>query len=194
MKTSLGFYLGVATAYFGISAQGAIVTFNFDESLNIVTTYSTTVGGVTLTLENPNSTSGKFAADSDGLLLTNDPGSGPDSFQFKFSTAVTVVSYEIGFVLNPTAGSFTLSRTGASTTGNDLSSAGSHPINGVFTSGADQTITLTSNPTGTPGWSQLKSFTVNTAVPEPTEAVAVAGGACLMGAWILRSKSAPVQA
>lgn len=187
MKTYLSLsVLGTLLAT-GLGAQGAIVTFTFDESANLQSTLSQTVSGLTFSASNPNSSNGKFAADSDGLLVTDNPGSGPSSFQFSFSAPVQMVSYSIGFVLDGTSGSFTLSRPGQSSTGNGLASGGSFSINGTFTPSANQTINLTSSLSGSPGWSQIKTFTVNT-VPEPAEGMALAGIACGIGAWLLRAR------
>ncbi|HTI69109.1 MAG TPA: hypothetical protein VMF06_04050 [Candidatus Limnocylindria bacterium] len=167
--------------------QAADVVFTFDESADLQPTFSETVSGITLTLSNPNSNNGKFAADSEGLLLTSDPSQGPTSFQMSFSSAVQVVGYSLGFVLDGTTGTFSLDRTGATSSGNDLSSAGDFSINGTFTAAGGQTITLTSNPTGGPGWSQIKSFTV-TPVPEPADFAIVGAALCGAAAFIVRNR------
>ena len=175
----------ITAALWAGSAQAATIVFTFGDSLNLQSTYSETVSGVTLTLANPNSNNGKLAADSDGFLITNDGSQGPSSLTMTFDAAVTITGYSIGFVLDGTSGGFDLNRTGASSTGNDLSTGGGHSINGTFTVAAGQTVTLTSSLSGSPGWSQMNSLTV-TQVPEPGEAAVFAAGVCGAAALIRR--------
>lgn len=188
MKASLVPALIVGAFLGGAPLCAQSVIFSFNETLNNAATYSDTQSGITISLSNPNSNNGRFAADSDGNLLTSDSSQGPTSFQMSFSQAVQITDYSIGFVIDGTTGSFSLARTGLSSTGNDLSQAGSFPISGIFTAAANQVITLTSDPTGSPGWSQIKSFTV-TPVPEPAETMAVVAAACGVAGLLIRRRS-----
>lgn len=184
MKIAMRVPLVVCTIL-SCSTLYAQVVFTFGPSLNDQATYSDTVSGITISLSSPNSNNGHFAADSDGNLLTSDPDLGPNSFQISFNHAVQITGYSIGATIDPTTGTFSLSRTGLSSTGNDLSQTGSFSINGTFTAAANQTITLTSDPAGDPGWSQIKSFTV-TAIPEPAETTAAIAAVCGVAGLILR--------
>ena len=190
MKLSSSLSLSAMIAATTFAAHAADIIFTFDGSNgnpNGQTTFSETVSGVTLTISNADSSGGLFAADSDGLVLSSDNTLGPTSFQMSFSSAVQVTAYSIGAIIDPTTGTFTLSRTGGSSSGNALSPVGSYPINGTFTATANQTITLTSNPSGSPGWSQIKTFTVSE-VPEPVETAAVVTALCGVAALIIRQR------
>ncbi len=163
-------------------ASHALV-FEFGNSVNTETSWSTTVSGITLSLSGANSNSGAFTSDGNGIVLSDDLDLGMNQFQMSFNAPVRIDSYTIGLVLDPTTGSFSLSRIGASSTGNDLSSAGTYSLAGNFTAGANQIITFSSDPTGIPAWSQLQAFTV-TPVPEPAETTAVVAAACgLLALW-----------
>lgn len=163
-------------------ASHALV-FEFGNSVNAASTWSTTVSGITLSLGNPDSNGGSFVSDENGIVISNDPDLGVTQFEMSFNAPVRIVSYTIGFVLEPTGGDFSLSRAGASSTGNGLSAVGTYSLAGDFTAGANQIITFSSDPTGTLPWSQLQAFTV-TPVPEPAGTVSVVAAACgLLALW-----------
>ncbi|HTI71751.1 MAG TPA: hypothetical protein VMF06_17380 [Candidatus Limnocylindria bacterium] len=178
--------VGLWSAVFGaaLATQAATVVFTFGVDDNGTTSNTYTSGGVTLTFSDADS--GSFVSDSDGLWMAKSGGPVPSSWNLSFDTAVSVVSYEIGYATDAAAGTFTLSTSGSTSTGNTLAPAGTYSINGAFSIPANQSGTLTSFVSLDGEWAQLKTLTVTT-VPEAGSSVLAAGSLCLV-AWVgLRS-------
>jgi hypothetical protein len=99
-------------------ANAAVITYTFDGSIDGQTTYSDTQGGVTLTISDLSPTAA-IVADSDGICLAGASGFCDDlnSLNISFSSAVQLVSYQVGFL-----------------------STGNEALNLLFTQGANQSL------------------------------------------------------
>ena len=139
-----------------------MLTFALDGAEG-VSSFTETVSGVTLTLSNPNN--GTFTNPGTGIVLGAANQGGTTTFNFTLSATGQVVSYVAGSNFQPESGSFSLSIAGVTTsTGNDLSTPGSHTLAGTFLLPAGSTGLLTATePTNDFG--QLGSVTF--LVPEP---------------------------
>jgi hypothetical protein len=188
-KTAMALLAAVAIPV--VAASAAVTIFTFDGTEG-VSTYSKTVDGITMTLSDPVESSSVFAfgiiniGPANGDLDLSAPGVLVSSFKFKFDAPVKLVSYSVGVVAGPAAGTFSLSGPAAAiSTGNTLASTGSHDFNGNFTLAANAVGTWTANiPSGT--YPTIRSITVDTAVPEPGQWALVSGALCVLTAFGIR--------
>jgi hypothetical protein len=173
-----------------VTANAAIIIFTFDGTEG-ATSYSKTVSGVTLTLTNPVESDGVFAfgnvgAGSGDLNLSN-VGVYVSSFNFKFSSDVTVTGYNISQIDGTPSGTFSLSAPGATTSsGNSLATTGDNSVSGTFSIAANTIGTFDSTiPAGT--YIAMHSITVTT-VPEPGEWATITATGCGLAALLLRRR------
>lgn len=184
--------LFVAALLAGVAESQAQVVFTFDGAQNGFATFTLTQGGITLSASDANGPSGKFGSEATaGLFISGDNSYGQTTFKFSFDTPVRITHYQVGDANDASGVAFDLARTsgtaGTPSANNDLSTVGSFSINGTFNVNANQEITFTSN-AGFSAFSQLRSFTVVSAVPEPAETTAIAAGVCGLVAFAARRR------
>lgn len=154
------------------SANAALVTFDFGPADNGLATIVKTVGGVTLTLSNPQPE--PFVTDADGLaVLSTGAFSNIDTFDMVFSAQVILTSYSLGF-LQLLDGNETMTFTDGISTSIEAFpfATGTRNFANQFTVAAGQTIMVTAGGNEFPNLLQLGQLTVDTvpiaAVPEPS--------------------------
>ncbi len=177
------------------AAQADTFTYNLSGTEG-ASTYSQTVNGVTLSLlANPTEISNVYAfgiinsGPANGDLDLSAPGVLVSAFTFSFSSAVTIDSYNVGVIAGPSAGTFSLSASGSTTSsGNLLTSTGSHAVSGPFSIAANTVGTWTATiPSGTYTYPTIRSITVTT-VPEPGEWATITAAGCGFAALLLRRR------
>jgi hypothetical protein len=160
-----------------IVANAAIVTFEFNGGDSGLTSVVKTVDGLTLTVDNfsPASTS---VADSDGLCLTGIGGFCPDlnSLDLTFSSAVRLVSYQVGFLSgdNEVAELLFSQGSNSSLETNFVDEAVASFVNQFVANGGDA-VNLSASSLAGPGSLQFRLLTVDTNVtvdPNPVSAPA----------------------
>jgi len=154
------------------AAPAAPVTFTIDTSDNGQSTITKTVGGITLTLSNCtcNGVSRNFRTDNDGIFLRQtsghanscvSQGDGCDAFSMSFDSAVTLQSYEVGYVDAGASGTFVLTATSGNSLNNPLNPVGTYAFNSTPSLAAAETASVTVSMTGG-GPNQIKTITVDT--------------------------------
>ena len=173
-----------------VTANAAVIIFTFDGTEGS-TSYSKTVSGVTLTLTNPVESGNVFAfgqvGSNAGDLNLSNIGIYVSSFNFKFSSDVTVTGYNLSQIDGTPAGTFSLSAPGSTTsTGNSLATTGDNSVSGTFSIAANTIGTFDSTiPAGT--YIAVHSITVTT-VPEPGEWATITAAGCGAAALLLRRR------
>ncbi len=177
------------------AAHAGVIIFTFDGSEGAQSTsYSKTVGGVTMTLTNPVESDDVFAFGQ----VTGSGGAAGDlnlsafnvyvsSFKFQFSSDVIVTGYNISQIDGTPDGTFSLSAPGSTTSsGNSLTTTGDHTVSGTFSIAANTIGTF--NSTIAPDtYLALHSITVTT-VPEPGEWATITAAGCGAAALLLRRR------
>lgn len=162
-------------------AQAQSVTFMIDDFdlYSYQSEIEITVSGLTLYLSNPNSPTGLFLIDYDGIFLSGDEGYGETtSFHIRFSDHVTFDFYEIGYVWG-TGSTFDLSNpSGPGSLNNTTNSTGIHNFNTPFTLHAGQTAVLNAQLPDIDYLFHIKAIGV-TVVPEPSTYLALVGATIL---------------
>ena len=174
-------HLALTTFASILAAQASVIDFDFNAEANGQSTFSETRSGVTITLSDPSPVN--FSADTagPGLYFDGNGVAGPNAFTMSFSSAVQFTGYTVSF---NDAGSFSLSRTGASSTGNAFDTVGFHSLNGTFTAAANEPILFTSTGGTTNGF-QFSHFFVDASAPVPEPGETAAATAILCGATAL---------
>lgn len=175
--------------------QAAVFTFDLGGAGG-TSSFTSTAGGITLTVSEPNNAGGTFTQSPSGTYLSGDGDVFPSSWKMSFDQEVTLVSYNIGLLFGPdtfnTMGTFSVTTASQSSAGNEVSTEGADvPFNTPFTLAANDVATLQSFLTGDTfnGLLVLQSITVS-AVPEPAEAAVVGAGLCGVAALLLRRRRA----
>ena len=176
-----------------LSAQAAVFVFDLGGSGG-TSSYTSTAGGITLTVSDPNNSGGTFTQSATGTYLSGAGEPFASSWKMSFDQEVTLVAYNVGLLFGPdtfnTMGSISITTSGHSSVGNDVTTEGTDlPFNTPFTLAAHEVATLQSSFIGDTfgGLIVLQSITVST-VPEPAEAAAVAAGLCGATALMLRRR------
>jgi hypothetical protein len=192
-NSSLSSLALLAAVMIPVAAQADMFTYNISGTEG-VSTYSQTVNGVTMSfLANPTESSSVYAfgiinsGPANGDLDLSAPGLLVSAFTFKFDAAVQIVSYTVGVIAGPSAGTFSLSAPGSTTsTGNSLTTTGSHSVVGGFSIAANTVGTWSAAiPSGT--YPTIRSITVST-VPEPGEWATITAAGCGFAALLLRRR------
>lgn len=186
-----------AVAIPAVSAGAQVFTYNISGTEGS-STYTQTAGGVTMSwLANPVESSNVYAfgiinsGPANGDLDLSAPGVLVSAFNFQFSQAVTILSYNVGVIAGPAAGTFSLSAPGSTTSsGNSLTTTGAHLINGGgFTIAANTIGTwIATIPSGT--YPTIRALTIGSPVPEPGEWATIGGVVCALAAVAIRRRQA----
>ena len=178
-----------------LATQAAVFTFDLGGGGG-TSSYTSTAGGITLTVSDPNNSGGTFTQSGSGTYLSGEGEPFPSSWKMSFDQEVTLVAYNVGLLFGPdtfnTMGTLSVTTAGHSSVGNDVTTEGSDlPFNTPFTLAANEVATLQSFFTGDTfgGLIVLQSITVST-VPEPEAAAAVGSGLCGAAALLLRRRRA----
>ena len=184
------------------SANAGVLTFPLDGVEGSATTsFSKTVGGVTLNVSNPltgaaNPVNQFFTGSFAVVELSGPAGYGAYSFNFSFDAPVTITGYTMAsssFFASGT-GTFSLSASVSTTSsGNSTETGGFNDLNGVFSIAANTLGTFTTDgmattQNGGPLYTIL-SITV-APVPEPGEWATLSAAACAGTAMFLRRRRA----
>lgn len=183
------------------SANAGVLVFDLD-GVEGSTSFSKTVGGITLNLTNPLGGSNQgadafaFLGVSPALTVTGAAGILLYTFNFTFDAPVTITGYTVrADQFEPSGtGAFSLSAPGSTTSsGNSLETAGFSALNGTFAIAANTVGTFITEgmaPTqyGGPIYS-IVSISVAT-VPEPGEWATLSAAACAGTALFLRRRRA----
>jgi hypothetical protein len=183
----------LAASASGLSTQAAVFVFDLGGAGG-TSSYTSTAGGITLTVSDPNNTDGTFTQSGNGTYLSGAGEPFASSWKMSFDQEVTLVAYNIGLLFGPdtfnTQGTISITTAGHSSVGNDVTTEGVDlAFNTPFTLAAHEVATLQSFFTGSTfdGLIVLQSITVST-VPEPAEAAALAAGLCGATALLLRRR------
>lgn len=173
-KTSLA--LALSLGLFSFDAAAAIITFDFSSKGTNATSLSVTSGGVTVNLTNPtgNGTYTGFQTDSDGLFISNAGQAfnlgALTGMNISFTTAAKITAYSVGYsqtISSPSFFNLTGGRAdGASSSNNNLLTAGSYTLSSAFILNANQTGLFAATISGgSTRLSELKTLTIDTNVP-----------------------------
>ena len=174
-----------------MSTAHASITFVI-EGTEGDTSFTQTVGGVTLTLTPV--VHGQFAfgdlGGTPGDLVLSGPNFGlTHQFTFSFSTDVQVLSYVVGSTTTA-LGTFDLVSSSSTSLANPLSPTGSHTVNGTFLIAGNTSGTFTANIADTDGTAGLHSITID-CVPEPGTMAAAAFASLAVGGAAWRHARSP---